>query len=294
MPTKLKLSQVNPIPASANNSALTGTPTAPTQATNDDSTKIATTAYVKDNLDNYLPLSGGELTGDLLFKDSNITRGTVPEALSAFHCLDFRDSNNRRIGLIGSAYLTDKSSNVVIDAYNTTVASGTSIGSIGIGCDSSGNVYTSAPTPATSDNSTQIATTAYVKSNLSDYLPLSGGTMTGAIILQTPTNRIFSLSNHGANDPNFTNIDFGWNYANRDGAGAAFRSADYTPSAGADAGTTRHSGAFAFYTRNATSTYNLTGLPSGTLTWEGSTFKIGSSCTLQYNSTNQCLDFIFT
>ena len=151
-----------------------------------------------------------------------------------------------------------------------------------------------APTPATNDDSTKIATTAYVKDNLDNYLPLSGGTLTGEVFLETPSHRIFSLTGHSANDPNYTNIDFGWNYNNKDGAGAAFRSVDYTPTGGADAGTTKHSGSFVFYTRNATSTYNLMGLPSGELTWEGPTFKIGSGCTLQYNSTNQCLDFIFT
>ena len=57
--TKIQLNQVYPIPAPAFNSELTGTPTAPTPSTSDDSNKIATTEYVKDNLDNYLPLSGG-------------------------------------------------------------------------------------------------------------------------------------------------------------------------------------------------------------------------------------------
>ena len=37
--------------------ALTGTPTAPTPTSGDDSTKIATTAYVQDELDNYIPAS---------------------------------------------------------------------------------------------------------------------------------------------------------------------------------------------------------------------------------------------
>jgi hypothetical protein len=35
----------------------TGTPTAPTPTSGDDSTKIATTAYVQDELDNYIPAS---------------------------------------------------------------------------------------------------------------------------------------------------------------------------------------------------------------------------------------------
>ena len=37
MTTKIKLNQVYPIPAPAFNSELTGTPTAPTPSTNDDS-----------------------------------------------------------------------------------------------------------------------------------------------------------------------------------------------------------------------------------------------------------------
>lgn len=37
--------------------AFTGTPTAPTPTSGDDSTKIATTAYVQDELDNYIPSS---------------------------------------------------------------------------------------------------------------------------------------------------------------------------------------------------------------------------------------------
>lgn len=57
--------------------------------------------------------------------------------------------------------------------------------------DASGNAYTAAPTPATSDNSTKIATTAYVKAqgyttatgHTHSYLPLSGGTLTGALTL---------------------------------------------------------------------------------------------------------------
>lgn len=73
MPTKLKIKQVYPEPASSSNSNLTGTPTAPTPATNDDSTKIATTAYVKD----CVPKSVGSATKPV-YIDSNgvVTVGT--------------------------------------------------------------------------------------------------------------------------------------------------------------------------------------------------------------------------
>ena len=45
--------------------ALTGTPTAPTPASDDNSTALATTAFVVTALGTYLPLSGGTVTGEL-------------------------------------------------------------------------------------------------------------------------------------------------------------------------------------------------------------------------------------
>lgn len=44
--------------AKLNSPALTGTPTAPTPAANDDSTKIATTAFVQDAIDGMEPVNG--------------------------------------------------------------------------------------------------------------------------------------------------------------------------------------------------------------------------------------------
>lgn len=51
--TEVDLSGYAPIASPA----FTGTPTAPTPTSGDDSTKIATTAYVQDELDNYIPAS---------------------------------------------------------------------------------------------------------------------------------------------------------------------------------------------------------------------------------------------
>lgn len=45
--------------------AFTGNPTAPTQAKTDNSTKLATTAYVKAVAADYLALTGGSITGDV-------------------------------------------------------------------------------------------------------------------------------------------------------------------------------------------------------------------------------------
>ena len=51
--------------APVNSPAFTGNPTAPTQAKTDSSTKLATTAYVKAVVADYLALTGGSITGDV-------------------------------------------------------------------------------------------------------------------------------------------------------------------------------------------------------------------------------------
>ena len=49
--------------APINSPAFTGTPTSPTPTTSDNSTKIATTAYVKNNLSTYAPINSPAFTG---------------------------------------------------------------------------------------------------------------------------------------------------------------------------------------------------------------------------------------
>ena len=115
------------------------------------------------SLAGYLPLTGGTITGNIIYKRTNATRGTAPSSnVTIQHC-DVKDSANNRITLFETTYYTDMSSKMALFAYKTTAATGNNIGSIGIGCTASGTVYTFAPTPAASDDSTQIATTAYVK-----------------------------------------------------------------------------------------------------------------------------------
>jgi hypothetical protein len=54
---------------------LVGTPTAPTPLITDDSTRIATTEFVKDNLSLYLPLTGGTVSGNLVIQGSFVAEG---------------------------------------------------------------------------------------------------------------------------------------------------------------------------------------------------------------------------
>lgn len=101
--------------------------------------------------------------GDLAFNVLEATRGTAPSATVERCVADVKDSASNRIGLISTSFKTDMSSLTSIWAYKTTAATGNNIGNLGIGCDASGNVYTVAPTPAVTDNSTKIATTAWAR-----------------------------------------------------------------------------------------------------------------------------------
>lgn len=120
-------------------------------------------------------------SGGVTFTIHNITRGTAPSSTFEVMPIEVRDSVSNRLGILSVLYNTDKSSLSALYAYNTTAATGANIGRLGIGCDSSGSVYTVAPTPSASDNSTKIATTAFVNTKCGNYLPLTGGTVNGWI-----------------------------------------------------------------------------------------------------------------
>lgn len=93
-----------------------------------------------------------------------------------------------------------------------------------------------------------------------NYLPLTGGTLTGNLFFQGYNSRLFGikLTGYATGQPVGTNIDVGWDWDNKDGAGAFFRSSD--------AGT--QAGDFGIFARNANGTeHTLRGKYDGTLTW---------------------------
>lgn len=93
-----------------------------------------------------------------------------------------------------------------------------------------------------------------------NYLPLTGGTLTGNLFFAGYNNRKFGikLTAVGVGQPTGTNIDVGWDWDDRDGAGAYFRSAD----AGNQAGD------FGIFARDMYGTeYTLLGKSDGTLKW---------------------------
>ena len=272
--------------APINSPAFTGTPTAPTPTASDDSTKIATTEFVHDNTDNKLPLAGGTLTGQLVINKSNpstpndagikligaaqnfvisasrtdVTKGTAPSGTKNWG-IDFYgtdiDSYNKRIGMLETSLLSNNIASTAIRAYSCGSNTSTTDCYISVNIDENGNGFTYAPTPANGNNSNEIATTAFCKNN---YLPLSGGTLTGNITFGTTGNHYIKTNGSsqvailsGAGTP--------------DGACLFLNSRDWTSG---------NAGEFTLRASNKTdwgdtqhSSIDLVGRPDGTLQWGG-------------------------
>ena len=105
-----------------------------------------------------------------------------------------------------------------------------------------------APTPATGDNSTKVATTAFVRNG---FLQLSGGTMSGAI-----TTSAVDFIKHTTNDNHLT-IMGGTAYGN---------SASILLNGGS---ASSNGGAFQLLAQNGSTNKTLLGKPDGQLTWGG-------------------------
>ena len=176
-----------PIPAQAANSTLTGTPTAPTPSTNDDSIKIATTAYVKSNLSDYVTLdtvqnitgkksfshviinSDGSWQNGFKFINPKLTTEDPPSS-SAFNTINYYGANNIRTGCVENyVSTTNDTFTKLVAIQHSSAASGSC--ELGVKVLADGTKQTFAPTPATADNSTQIATTAFVKNVLTSLNP---------------------------------------------------------------------------------------------------------------------------
>ncbi|AVH85346.1 hypothetical protein RsoM2USA_418 [Ralstonia phage RsoM2USA] len=251
----------------ANNAALTGTPTAPTAAVNNNTTQIANTAFVTTAINN--AISSGTVTafngrgGNVILQATDVTgvggallnsptftgtpaaptaalgTNTTQIATTAFVAgaisnMSYVSSFNGRTGAVtltqsdvtnvGIALLSgsdftgtvtaptpatsDNSTKVATTAFVKTVVASSGVSTFNgrsgdVSLTSSdilnagGALLTSpaftgtptAPTPATSDNSTQIATTAFVKTALSGYtLPVATGSTPGAVIVGSGIN----------------------------------------------------------------------------------------------------------
>ena len=90
--------------------------------------------------------------GNVYIKSRNIDLTSKPSS-TQYSYLDFYDKNNKRIGVLGAFQFASGEYGIYLQAGN--------VGSLNIRTNGT-NSYTSVATPPTSDNSTQIATTAFV------------------------------------------------------------------------------------------------------------------------------------
>lgn len=105
-------------------------------------------------------------------------------------------------------------------------------------------------------------TDAASSSDLADYLPLAGGTMTGVI------NFVSTDAKIGITTSGNDNLDVGWDWDERAGAGLGLRKV----------GAASNSGGFVLWARNANNSYSLTGKIDGSLTWDGDVVASGKVC----------------
>ena len=140
--------------APINSPTFTGTPTAPTPAQADDSTKIATTAHVKDNLfaaNIANAPAGGIAAGDVQAALNELDTEKAPLASPAF-----TGNPTAPTPLAG-----DNDTSIATTAFVTTAVSAKA--------DLASPAFTgnpTAPTPLAGDNDTSIATTAFVNTAL--------------------------------------------------------------------------------------------------------------------------------
>ena len=114
-----------------------------------------------------------------------MTRGTAPSA-DQNHNLIYQDKNGNAISRLMFQYTTGKRHGVYLEACND---SGSYNGILGIYMDADGTTaYTRAPTPSTGDNTTKIATTAFVRGQV----PASKGG--GTKLLSTNANGVLGES----------------------------------------------------------------------------------------------------
>lgn len=168
----------------------TGVPTVPTASYPNSNAQIANTAFVTTALSNYIPLQGNSTGLNL--------NATLGGSTSKFNIYSSTSTLLLGIQQATSPYVTADSLSITnnLTVGGTTTLTGTP----------------TAPTATAGNNTTQIATTAFVQSaigTLSGYLPLTGGSMSGAIVFNSGVSPIIQMTNGKYVSYNYTITDSG-------------------------------------------------------------------------------------
>ena len=230
---------------------LTGVVNGVTPPNGDNSKKLATTAFVNAKAGNYLPLSGGTMTGQLQI-DAGVPIELLTTGTNYRDIQTFSTDGNHRIGSIRMGKDSSNNCQVIIGASNTSNAAPSGIT---ITRGTSGNSVITGITPPADDNSTKIATTAFVTAKAGNYLPLSGGTING--------------------DLSFTGSSRKINFSNGKSLVVGFGNGVYVYGDTADKSssfivhTNENGNGFQINAGDGTTQHRMAGKPDGTLTWDG-------------------------
>ena len=108
-------------------------------------------------------------------KNTSLERGVVPSTNTNIPAMQFMDKKTQVLGELEYFYGTNGTNGMTLLLRDT---SGNRGAALRIGQNSDGTAYANAPTPASTSNSTDIATTAWANAK---FFPLTGGTMNGTI-----------------------------------------------------------------------------------------------------------------
>ena len=157
---------------------------------------LADSRYLKINNTSYLPITGGTLTGQLKSTHKNVPISFTDIASDSYRDIETKRDTGKRLGVIRFS-TTTTANNVIIGASDAkdNPPSGIAISrALGDGTTDGAVTVTIASSPAKTDSSTKIATTAHVKEVAADYLPLSGGWVTGDIKRSVPNTLVKGMA----------------------------------------------------------------------------------------------------
>jgi hypothetical protein len=194
--------QVWSIPRTTGVVNFNSTPTFPTVSSADNSTHAATTAFVQTTVARYLPLTGGNLSGNLGINTSSYPSLILNKTTGANQLAGYNNSSLRWLVQLGNAAAeSGGNSGSDFNIFNCS-DTGTSIGSPMSIIRSTGQTNFSVPpafpTLDAGTNNTQAATTAFVTTATSAYLPLTGGTMSGVLTISNAANSSIVLNKTSA------------------------------------------------------------------------------------------------
>jgi hypothetical protein len=167
--------------------ALTGTPTAPTPTAGDNSTRLATTAFVQTAAGAYLPLAGGTLTGALTINTGGLTVGGGGASITGAVTTSGNVTVGNNLNVTNAATV---SGNLVLPSgASLTAQSGSSLtfnGPVTVGASAGTFAISSSvvPTwPGTPAGGNQLVNKSYCDANAAACLSLTGGTLTGGLTI---------------------------------------------------------------------------------------------------------------